>query len=422
MNQTISFPAQGRDWSSIESDLDEMLSNGLWSHPQGPLMMGIHGGSEATHHVIEKAYMKFFHQNALIAEADPLAMGKMQNEVLGWTASLLNGGAQARAAMMTGGTEAIFCALHAARQWARQTKPEIREPFEIVAPWSIHATFEKGAHYLDMKVVRVPIGDDYRADPIAMADAVTANTIMVAGSAPSWGIGLVDPLEEIAKIARTHDLWMHVDACIGGFLLPFMERCGETIPLWDFRIPEVCSISADLHKHAYAAKPASTVTFKNQTLYDYNHQGVAISNWQSGMYKAHGFVGSRPGSAVAAAWAVLSFLGEAGYCDLTRSLLARRDVMIEGIESIHDFWVLKNHCLMLPFRSDTLDMMKVLGGLVERGYFPWGTIEPLFVHPSAEPVDESIISGFLKDLSEVATGVLNNEITADAMASYASLM
>jgi len=418
MKSQQKFPANGRDWNAIETDLDEMLAQGLWTRPQNRLMLGIHSGSEETHEVAKKAYMKFFHQNALVAEADPLAMGRMQNDILSWTADLLNGGDTAKAAMMTGGTESIFCALHAARQWARATKPEIKEPFEIVAPWSIHATFEKGAHYLDMKVIRVPIGADYRADPAAMSEAITPNTIMVAGSAPSWGFGLVDPLEDIAKLAAKHDLWMHVDACVGGFLLPFLERCGEEIPVWDFRIPEVSSISADIHKHGYAAKPASTVTFKNQELYEYNLEGVAISNWQSGTYKAQGFVGSRPGSAVAAAWAVMSFLGEDGYTALTQDLLNSRARMIAKIEDIHDFWVLRNHCLMVPCRSETLDMMKVFGGLVERGYFPWGTIEPLFVHPSAELVANAVTDKFLADLEEVAQGVISGEITAEAMGSY----
>ncbi|MEM9750494.1 MAG: aminotransferase class V-fold PLP-dependent enzyme, partial [Pseudomonadota bacterium] len=346
--QASLFPSKGRSWEEIEADLDQYKSMDSFG-PKNRLMTAIHQGSAQTHEICQKAYMKFFHTNALLADMEPGGLGKMQGDVLQWTADLLNGGGVARAGMMTGGTESIFCALHAAREWARENRPDIKGEYEIVAPWSIHATFEKGAHYLGMKVIRTPLTDELRGDPAAMADAITPNTIVIAGSAPSWGIGRVDPLEEIGALAEKHNLWMHVDACVGGFLLPFMERCGEDIPVWDFRIPAVCSISADLHKHGYAAKPASTVTFRSQEHLDYNLRGVAIEDWQSGLYKSHGFVGSRPGSAVAAAWAVMSYLGEAGYVDLVAQQLKIRDRMIAGIEAIEDFKVLRNHCLMVPF-------------------------------------------------------------------------
>ncbi len=414
----LMFPTSGRSWTEIERELDELRALDSFAQPRNRIMTGIHRGSAETHEVCKAAYMKFFHSNGILADMEPGGLGRMQSEVLQWTADLLNGGPDAKAAMMTGGTESIFCAMHAAREWARETRPDIKEPYEIVAPWSIHATFSKGAHYLGMRVVRTPLGPDLRADLSAMEAAVSANTVMLAGSAPSWGFGLVDPIEEIAAIARKRDLWMHVDACVGGFLLPFMERCGERIPAWDFRVAGVKSISADLHKHGYAAKPASTVVFRNDALHDFNHRGVMIDDWQSGAYVCHGFVGSRPGSAIAAAWSVMSFLGEEGYTRLTQDLIRTRNDMIRRIEQIDDFRVLRNQSLMMPFRSESLDMLKVLGGLVDRGYFPWGTLQPTYVHPSAEPVEASIVDQFIEDLTEVAKGVRSGVITSEALAAY----
>ncbi|MEZ5927942.1 MAG: aminotransferase class V-fold PLP-dependent enzyme [Parvularculaceae bacterium] len=418
MSNGAKFPKTGRSWADIEGDLDRLVSNESFWRPENRLMTGIHKGSPETFEIIEKAYMKLFHYNGLLADMEHGGVGRMQDELLGWTADLLNGGKDARASMMTGGTEAIFCGLHAAREWAKATRPDIKGPYQVVAPWSIHATFSKGAHYLGLEVIRVPLGDDLRGDVAAMEKAITPNTIMLAGSAPSWGIGRVDPIEQIAKLAKDRGLWMHVDACVGGFLLPFMERCGEDIPLWDFRVPGVCTISADLHKHGYAAKPASTLSFRNEELQNYSFAGAVVSDWQSGAYKSHGFVGSRPGGAISAAWAVMSYLGEEGYTKLTRKLIDTRNWMIEEIESIEDYKVLRNHCLMMPFRSETLDMLRVLGGLVERGYFPWGTMEPLMVHPSAELVDESVNRKFIADLKEVTSGVKSGEITAEALATY----
>ena len=189
-------------------------------------------------------------------------------------------------------------------------------------------------------------------------------------------------------------------------------------PAWISAQPAVCSISADLHKHGYAAKPASTVSYRSQEFQDYHYVGVGIDDWQSGMYRTHGVVGSRPGSSVAAAWAVMSVLGEDGYVDLTRRALEAKQRLVQGIEAIEDFGVLRNESLLIPFRSETLNMLNVFGGLVERGYFPWGTFDPIYVHPSAEPVADVVIESFLKDLMEIAAGVRDGSITAQALATY----
>ncbi|MCG8401999.1 MAG: aminotransferase class V-fold PLP-dependent enzyme, partial [Firmicutes bacterium] len=347
-------------------------------------MTGIHQGSQQVHELCQAAYNEYFHTNAVIAEMEP-GLGRMQDDILRWTVDLLNGGTKGRANMMVGGSESIFCAVHAAREWARENLPNAKAPYQIVMPRTGHAAFDKAAHYLGLKMVRVPTGNDLRADVDALNKAITPNTIMIVGSAPCWGLGLMDPIPAIAAIAEQHNLWMHVDCCVGGFLLPFMERLDVDVPVFDFRLKAVHSISADLHKHGFAAKPASTVLYRSEDLQHYHNTGVAIENWQSGMYKSHGVVGSRPGSAVAAAWAVMSYLGEEGYMDITRRTLAIKERMIAGIEDIEDFQVLRNESLLVPFRSNSLDMLNVFGGLVERGYFPWGTFDPMYVHPSAEP-------------------------------------
>jgi sphinganine-1-phosphate aldolase len=192
------------------------------------------------------------------------------------------------------------------------------------------------------------------------------------------------------------------------------------IPPFDFRVPDVCSISADLHKHGYTAKPASTVSFRSQWHKDFNHVGVGIDNWQSGMYKSHGLIGSRPAGAISSAWAVMSTLGRQGYLDIARRSLDVKDRMINGIEAVEDFKVLRNESLLVPFRSETLDMSRVFGGFVERGYFPWGTFEPMYAHPSAEDLPDAIVAQFLTDLRDIADGVLDGSITEEALAAYIS--
>ncbi len=411
------FPNKGRAWSEVEADLDRFRAADVSSSPTNRLMTGIHLGDESIHEVCQRAYNKYFHSNAVLAEMEA-GLGAMQRDVLAWTVDLLNGGCGGRANMMSGGSESIFCAVHAAREWAKDQLPKAEPPYRIVMPRTGHAAFDKAAHYQGLEIVRVPAGPDLRADVEALEAAVTPHTIMVVGSAPCWGFGLVDPIPEIGALAERHGLWMHVDCCVGGFLLPFLERLGQDIPTFDFRVPAVCSISADLHKHGYAAKPASTISYRSQELQDYHYVGVAIDDWQSGMYKTHGVVGSRPGSSVAAAWAVMSVLGEDGYLDITRRALEAKARLVGGIEEIEDFRVLRNESLLVPFRSETLNMLNVFGGLVERGYFPWGTFDPIYVHPSAEAVEDVVVESFLEDLSEVGAGVRDGTVTAEALATY----
>jgi glutamate/tyrosine decarboxylase-like PLP-dependent enzyme len=417
MTGSTSFPKLRRTRHEVEADIRQFKSLDMCTKPNNRLMTGIHKGSQQVHEVCRAAYNEYFHTNAVLADMEQ-GLGQMQNDVLRWTVDLLNGGAEGRANMMVGGSESIFCAVHAAREWARENLPNAKEPYEIVMPRTAHAAFDKAAHYLGLKMNRIAAGSDFRADVDALDNAVTPNTIMIVGSAPCWGFGLMDPIPEIASVAEKHGLWMHVDCCVGGFLLPFMERLGMTLPVFDFRLEAVSSISADLHKHGFAAKPASTVSYRSEALQKYHNTGVAIDNWQCGMYKSHGVVGSRPGSAVAAAWAVMSYLGEEGYMDITRQTFAIKEKMIAGIESIEDFKVLRNESLLVPFRSNSLEMLNVFGGLVERGYFPWGTFDPMYVHPSAEPVDEIVIDQFLGDLAEIGQGVREGVITAEALATY----
>jgi glutamate/tyrosine decarboxylase-like PLP-dependent enzyme len=381
------------------------------------LMTRIHKGDERVHEVCRSAFNLYFHHNAMIGEYEP-GQRRMQQEVLSMAVRLLGGGSEGRANITSGGSESIFCAMHAAREWARERKPEVQGPYEVVMPRTGHAAFDKATHYLGMEIVRVPVGEDLRADVAAMEASLTPNTIAVVGSAPCWGLGLLDPIPEIAALARRHELWMHSDCCVGGYLLPFMEELGHDLVPYDFRVPGVSSISADLHKHGYAAKPCSTVLYRSEDLQRYHWVGVAIDNWQSGMYRTQGFVGSRPGAAVASAWAVMNFLGRDGYLDITRRALEVKARLVAGIEAIEDFHCLPNECLLVPFRSETLEMAKVFGGLVERGYFPFGTFDPMYVHLSAEPVEDRVLERFLTDLRAIGKGVSEGTITAEALAKY----
>lgn len=409
------LPVKGIEWEEIKTSLKEFKNS---DHPEmkNRLLSGIHKGDEKIHEICRNAFNLYFHGNAFLGSHEQ-GMAQMQKEVLEMAVGILNGGDEGRANMTTGGTESIFCAMHAAREWAKENRPEIKGPYEMITPWTAHAAFEKAAHYLGIEMKRIDCHENYRADVQAMEEAITENTIIIMGSAPCWGLGLIDPIPQIAEIAVKHNLWMHSDCCVGGYLLPWIEKLGYySIPPYDFRVPGVCSISADLAKHGYAAKPASTVLFRSEKLQKYNP--VPVDDWQSGHYETHGMVGTRPAGSIASAWAVMHYLGEEGYLDVTRRSLEIKERMIKEIEAIDGLECMRNECLLIPIGSESIEMINVFGGMVEKGYFPFGTLDPLMLHVSAENVGDEVIELFLKDLREVAEGVKAGTVTAEALARY----
>ena len=408
------FPKKRKSWEEIKSSLLE-FKNLDTDAKHGRLTVDMHMGTEALNRVCMEAYMMFFHRNAMLAEYEE-GLRRMQTEILLMAVELLNGGEDARANITSGGTESIFCAMFSARQWARENRPEVTQP-EIVIPFSGHAAFDKSGKYLDITIKRVPVGSDYRADVEAMEAAITPNTIVMVGSAPCWPFGIIDPIEELAEVARKHGLWFHSDCCVGGYISPWLERLGYPIPVFDFRVPGVYSISADLHKHGYAAKPCSTVLYRSEDLQKYHW--VPVDDWPVGHYQTQSLVGSRPAGAVAAAWAVMNYLGEEGYLELAQRSMEVKKRLVQGIESIEDFSCIDNNNLLVLYSSPTLDMGCVLGGLVEKGHFPFGTFIPMFVQIDAEPVSDEVVDAYLADLREVAQGVKNGTITAEALIKYA---
>ncbi len=189
----------------------------------------------------------------------------------------------------------------------------------IVAPETVHPAFDKAATLMDLAVKRVPVGVDHRADVAAMAAAIDADTIMLVGSAPGFSFGVIDPMADLSRLALEHGLWLHCDACVGGWLAPFAAEIGRAIPQFDFALPGVCSLSADLHKFGFCPKPASTIFYRSAALQAF--QEMAFDGWPSGRFATQTLVGTRAGGAVAASWAVLRYLGREGYRRIAADLL-----------------------------------------------------------------------------------------------------
>ena len=255
----------------------------------------------------------------------------------------------------------------------------------------------KGAKYLDMEVIVTELDENGRGIAANIAAAINENTVMVAASAPSWPYARIDPIEEIAQVASDAGVWMHVDGCIGTYLSPFLERLGQSLPVWDFRVPGVMSISGDLHKFAYAMKPASTIFWRSEELQNYHY--VSIDDPYLGPYKMAGLSGSRSAGSIFSAWAVMSYLGEEGYLDLTRRLLEIKERFARGIADIEGLKMWDVDVMPLHFHSEKAATAAVFQGLTDRGWALLGLVHPEAITICADPsLSDADVDLFLKDL------------------------
>lgn len=352
--------------------------------------------------LLKEAYTMFFSENGLNPTAFP-SIRKFESEVLAMTASLLGGDENVCGNMTTGGTESLLMAVKTARDWARKNFPQITHP-EVILPMTAHPAFEKAAEYFDVHLVQVQVRSDFRADVDSMKQAITSNTIMMVGSAPSYPHGVIDPIAELAAIAQENGLLFHVDACVGGFLLPFAQKLGYPIPDFDFKVPGVTSISADLHKFGYAAKPASVILYRNPELR--RHQMFVSINWPGGIYPSPTMTGSRAAGPIAAAWALMNHLGESGYLEITKTVMETTRIIQEGIRNIPGLKVLSNpEMSVFAIASDSLDVYEVADELDLYGWHLDRQHFPRCLHVTINHVHSKITDEFLSDLAKATANV-----------------
>lgn len=401
MSQRV-FPRNGVVWKSLEQEIFSLRvqdppwekSFCFWSWPNP--------GSNI--HVIAKdAQAMFFNQFWMGRRSQPSGE-RITQDVRQMTRDILRAPDDAHVSLTSGGTESNFAAVLSARGLARETRPEISRP-NIVVPSSAHPSFDKAGFYLGVDVVRAPISSEYRADVAALADAITDDTIMIVGSSPAYPHGLCDPIREIGELAVERDIWFHVDACVGGFLLPFLQKIRPETPQFDFQLPGVRSISADLHKFGYAPTGLSTLTLRNAE--DYKHTVFQFTDWPHGEYRTDSFAGSRTTSLVAAAWTVLKALGEDGYVRLARQLLDTSDKLRTGISSIGDLRMLAEpEAGIFVFTSERVDVKAIARIMTTRGFPSFCVNEPPAVHLLLQPAeDEEHVDLYLEALAEAYSDV-----------------
>jgi sphinganine-1-phosphate aldolase len=377
----------------------------------------VYDGGPELHAVAEAVAQMFLHENALNVAAFP-SLAEIQSEVVGACAELFHAPDGAAGFMTSGGTESILSAVKASRERGRAER-NVTEP-EMVVAESAHAAFHKAAHYFGVTLHKVAVRDDYRADVDAMAARVNDNTVLMVGSAPQYPQGVIDPIPEIAEVAAGVGASMHVDACMGGFVLPFMEMNGDPVPPWDFRVPEVTTISADLHKLGYAPKGASVLVHRTKELRRY--QTFVFDDWLGGFYASPGIQGSRPGLPMATAWATMHFLGLDGYRRLTRTTIDAARRIVAGIRSVEGLDVVGEPEAQLFALTATagLDVFSLGDALQRRGWYLDRQKPPDSLHATVSAGNASVVDDFLADLRACVSEV-GVARTDDRSTNYATL-
>jgi sphinganine-1-phosphate aldolase len=389
----LAIPATGTAWPELERQLEAAKAHDVaWRSGRSPAF--IHFAGDDVLEVAKRAYQMYFSENGLGLRAFG-SLAKFESEVVAMGLSLLHGSADARGAMTTGGTESIFLAAKAARDLSRADRDTGRA--NIVLALSAHPAFDKAAHFLGLETIRTPLGADFRADPQAIAAAITADTVMVVGSAPAYPHGVMDPIAAIAAVAAERKIWMHVDACVGGYIAPFAVKLGAPIEPFDFALPGVTSISADLHKYGYAAKGASTLFFADAA--SFAGMSYSFDNWPRGQYMTNTLVGTRAGGAIAAAWAVMNYLGEEGYLRVTQRVLATRQAYERGVAALGFRALGRPELSILAFGSANDDIAAVGRAMTKRGWLTGHVKDPPGLHLMLNLTHEPVVGQYLADLA-----------------------
>ncbi|MFX0142564.1 MAG: pyridoxal phosphate-dependent decarboxylase family protein [Candidatus Hodarchaeota archaeon] len=401
----VILPEKGVPETELLKEMEDLRGNDInWR--DGKVWSLVYHATDEHTEMLKKAYTMFFSKNALSPIAFP-SLKKFETEVISMAVDLFNGDKRCCGSMTSGGTESILMAIKTYRDWAKEKFPHIKEP-EMVLPSSAHPAFDKGADYFKVKSVRVPVNKDtHRADVNAMEAAISENTIFLVGSACDFPRGVVDPISDLGEITQKRGIGLHIDACLGGFMLPFVKKLGYQIPDFDFSVPGVTSISADVHKYGYGAKGASTILYRKERIW--KHQFSVYTDWSGGIYISPSMRGTRPGGAIAAAWAAMNHLGVDGYLNLAKTVMTASKKLIEGINKISELYIIGEPVMsVFSFTSDKIDVYH-LGDLLDKKGWHLDRIQfPNALHMMVNPHHAEIVEIFLKDLEETVKEVVEN--------------
>jgi glutamate/tyrosine decarboxylase-like PLP-dependent enzyme len=390
------LPAKGLAREEIFERMRALSAGDIdWRRGRSPLY--VFRASDEIAALGRDAFVEFFTENALGGKRAFFGLKKMEEEIVAIGLDLFHAPEGAAGYLTTGGSESIIAAVKACRDFTRKQSGRTDQRGNIVAPYSAHPAFTKAARLMDLELRRIPVGSDYRADVPAMARAIDPETFLLVGSAPCFSYGTIDPIADLGRLAHERRLWLHVDACVGGYLAPFAKKAGHPVPDFDFSVPGVTSLSADLHKFGFCPKPASTVFYR--TTERAACQPFEMDDWPGGKFATNTLVGTRPGGAVAGAWATLHAMGEAGYVSTARDIMALADAYRQGIEALGMHVLGQPDLSIVAFSSHGVDILRVAEAMAERGWLPGLVRDPPAMHLMLSMLHGPAREDYLRDLA-----------------------
>ncbi len=401
----MQFPQHGQPPSDLLTNLQSRKTNDVrWE--DGRVFAYIYDAGEEAKQLLQDAFCMYMMENGLDPTSFPSCL-ELEKDVIGMAIDLVNGGDDATGTFTSGGTESILLSLKTTRDYYRDVRPDITRP-EILMPKTAHPAFHKACHYFDLNAVTVDVDDDFCAIPALMEAAITPNTILMVGSAPSYAHGAIDPITALGQIALRHQLRFHVDCCVGGMYLPFAKELGYDIPDFDMLVPGVTQLSMDFHKWGYAAKGASCILYKDRAIRRY--QIFSYANWTGYAVINPGVTSTKGGGPVAACWAILNYLGRDGYLKLVQSAQEAAQKIVAAVSEIEGLEMMgKAQINMLALRATDFNIFPLADAMKARGWF----IQPQFgfanssenMHLSVGPHNAHRIDEFVADLKDVTAQV-----------------
>jgi len=415
------IPSTGRNPDQLLAHMDQLRTADA-DYRGGRTWSMVYWANEAHEAFLKKAHNLYFSDNAL----NPIAfksLKQMESEVVQMTADMLHGPDSAVGTMTSGGTESILVAMAAYRDRARRRWPWIRRP-NVVLPETAHPAFDKAGHYFGIRMRRAAVLPTGQVDIRDMKRRIDRNTIALAASAPQYVTGTIDPIPELGALALSKRLPFHVDGCFGGFIQPWLEKLGVAMPPWDFRVPGVTSISADVHKYGYTAKGASVIVYRDMSYL--RHQFFVQTGWSGGIYISPSMRGTRPGGPIAAAWASLQAMGEDGYLEIAKTAYDTAQHLRDGLNAIDGLRVLGlPHSIVAAYAasSDEVDLFVVADQLQERGWSVDRQSTPPSIHCSVNAANAPVVDEYLADVRDaVAHARAHPELSTEGDAAMYGMM
>lgn len=407
------LPTKGMSKEQLEGELQKLHDLGGETDWQSGKVSGAiyHGGKEMGE-LLSSAYSLFSLSNPLHPDVFP-GVRKMEAEVVQMVLNMFHASSSGGGTTTSGGTESILMACKAAREKGRIEKG-ITKP-EMVVPITVHAAFDKAASYFGIKIHHVKVDPiTYQVDLSSVERLINKNTVLLAGSAPNFPHGVIDDIASLSALGTRYNIPLHVDACLGSFLVPFLEAAGFEAPLFDFRLPGVTSISCDTHKYGFAPKGSSVVMYRDRSFRKYQY--FISTEWPGGVYASPSIAGSRPGAIIAGCWTAMMSMGETGYIESCREIVGARAKIQSRIENeIPELRIIGRPLVsVVAFDSPLINIYSVGDKMSKLGWHLNGLQTPPALHIACTKLTVNAVDSLISDLKSCVAEVIKEGGGGDA--------